>query len=91
MKTFTSHLRIVYYNYLVCVFTAHYACRKTEMNLKSTTTNGFTFPKIISLTKYLGGGGGRLTVAHYNLREIDQNYLRPSDHSNRPKPHVMQS
>ena len=65
------------------------------MNLKSTTTNGFTFPKIISLTKYWGGGGGDagpcLTVAHYNLREIDQNYLRPSDHSNRPKPHVMQS
>ena len=58
MKTFTSHLRIVYYNYLACEFTAHYACRNAEMNLKSTTTNGFTFPKIISLRKYLGGGGG---------------------------------
>ena len=66
MKTFTSHLRIVHYNYLVCEFTAHYACRNAKMNLKSTTTNRFTFPKIISLRKYLagsgsggGGGGGR--------------------------------
>ena len=58
MKTFTSHLRIVYYNYLVCEFTAHYACRNAEMNLKSTTTNGFTFPKIISLRKCCRGGGG---------------------------------
>ena len=58
MKTFTSHLRIVYYNYLVCEFTAHYARRNAEMNLKSTTTNGFTFQKIISSRKYLGGGGG---------------------------------
>ena len=57
MKTFTSHLRIVYSNYLLCEFTAHYACRNAEMNLKSTTTNGFTFPKIISL-RNIGGGGG---------------------------------
>ena len=39
MKTFTSHLKTVYYNYLVCEFTAHYTCRNAEMNLKSTTTN----------------------------------------------------
>ena len=57
MKTFTSHLRIVHYNYLVCEFTAHYACRNAKMNLKSTTTNRFTFPKIISLRKYPAGSG----------------------------------
>ena len=31
---------------------AHYACRIAKMNLKSTTTNGFNFPIIISKLEY---------------------------------------
>ena len=30
-------------NCLACEFTAHYACKNAEMNLKSTTNNGFNF------------------------------------------------
>ena len=36
-------------NCLACGFTVHYACKKAEMNLKSTTTNGFNFRIINSL------------------------------------------
>ena len=32
-----------------CEFTAHYACKNEDINLKSTTTNGFNFPIINSL------------------------------------------
>lgn len=43
MKTFISNLMNVYLqksrNYLMCEFTAPYACRNAEMNLKSTTTD----------------------------------------------------
>ena len=36
-------------NCLACEFTVHYTCKKAEMNLKSTTTNGFNFRIINSL------------------------------------------
>ena len=62
MKAFTSQLRTVYWqkshNYLMCEFPAHYARRNAEVNLKSTTTDGFIFPIIISLRKSWKGGGG---------------------------------
>ena len=45
-------------NYLACEFTAHYACRNAEMNLKSTTKNGFNFRVIHSL---MGSWEVRLT------------------------------
>ena len=34
---------------IACDFMAHYACKNAEMNLKSTTTNGFNFQIINSL------------------------------------------
>ena len=43
---------------IACHFTAHYACKNVEMNLKSTTTNGFNFQIINSL---MGSWGVRLT------------------------------
>ena len=50
-----------YFQYLGRIFTAHYACRNTEMDLKSMTTNRFNFRKIT--LKFIGifksGGGGR--------------------------------
>ena len=30
-------VEILFRNYLACEFTAHYACRNAEMNMKSTT------------------------------------------------------
>ena len=43
----------------MCEFTAHYACKNAEMNLKSATTNGFNFRIINSL---MGAWGVRLTL-----------------------------
>ena len=44
LKTFTSNSRKLsgqkFCNYLTCEFTAHFACRSAEINLKSTTTPG---------------------------------------------------
>ena len=37
--------------YLACEVTSHYACRNSEMNLKSKTTNRFNFWIINSLMK----------------------------------------
>ena len=37
-----------------CEFTAHYACKNEEINLKSTTTNGFNFRIINSLMESWG-------------------------------------
>lgn len=58
MKTFISNLMNAYLqksrNYLMCEFTAPYACRNAEMNLKSTTTDGFNFQIITLLIKFLG-------------------------------------
>ena len=45
-------------NCLACEFTVHYACKKAEMNLKSTTTNGFNF-RIINLLMESWGQEGR--------------------------------
>ena len=43
-------VEILFHNYLVCEFTAHYVCRNAEMNMKSTTpTNRFNFQVINSL------------------------------------------
>ena len=42
----------------MCEFTAHYACKNAEMNLKSTTINGFNFRIINSL---MGAWGVHLT------------------------------
>ena len=36
-------------NCLACEFMVHYACKKAEMNLKSTTTDGFNFRIMNSL------------------------------------------
>ena len=41
-----------------CEFTAHYACKNIEINLKSTTSNGFSFGKINS---FIESWGVRLT------------------------------
>ena len=38
-----------FHNYLACEFTALHACSNAEMNLKSSTTNGFNFRIINSL------------------------------------------
>ena len=46
-KTFTLNSAKLswkkFHNYLACEFTAHYAWKNAEINLKSTTTNGFNF------------------------------------------------
>ena len=47
-----------FHDNLAYEFTAHYACRKVELNLKSATTNGFNFQIINSL---LESWGVRLT------------------------------
>ena len=39
---------------LACEFTAHYACKNVEMNLKSSITNGFNFRVINPLMKSWG-------------------------------------
>ena len=38
----------------MCEFTAHYACKNVEMNLKSTTANGLNFRIINSLMEFWG-------------------------------------
>ena len=41
------------------IFTAHYACRNTEMELKSMTANRFNFQIItLKFTGIFGSGGG---------------------------------
>ena len=56
-----------YFQYLGRIFTAHYACRNTEMELKSMTANRFNF-QIITL-KFIGlfgsGGGGDTRTSCY--------------------------
>ena len=47
-----------------CEFTAHYAYKNAEMNLKSTTTNGFNLRKINSVMESCGV---RLTWLDCNL------------------------
>ena len=46
-----------FHNCLAYEVTAHYTCKNAEMNLKSTTANGFNF-RIINSEWNLGRGGG---------------------------------
>ena len=46
-----------FHNCLAWEFTAHYTCKKAEMNLKSTSTSGFNFRITNSLMEFRGGGG----------------------------------
>ena len=59
-----------YFQYLGRIFTAHYACRNTEMDLKCMSTNRFNF-RIITLKVIgiFGSGGGEvcLTWLDYNF------------------------
>ena len=51
-----------FHNCLACEFTGHYACKNAEMNLKSTSTNGFNFRIINSLMASWGYAWPGLTV-----------------------------
>ena len=57
-KTFTSNSGKLswqkFNNCLACEFAADYACKNAEMNLKSTTNNGFNFRIINSLMESWG-------------------------------------
>ena len=58
LKTFISNSGKLnnhkFHNDLACEFTAYYAYRNAEMNLKSSTTNGFNFRIINSLMDFWG-------------------------------------
>lgn len=58
LKTFTTNSRKLsqekFHNFLTCEWTAHYACRNPEMNLKYATTNRFNFRMMTSLMESCG-------------------------------------
>ena len=63
LPLFTSlRRRWKFHNCFTCEFTAHCASKNAEMNLKSTTTNGFNFRIINSLMALAGYAWPGLTV-----------------------------
>ena len=48
LKNYRKLSRRKFHDNLPCEFTAHYACRNADINLKSTATNGFKFRTINS-------------------------------------------
>ena len=80
IKFLRRHLRKIQENgagrnfitHLAYEFTAHYACKSAEINLKSTTSNGFNFWKINSL---MDSWGVRLTWLDCTMTVRERNNL----------------